>query len=129
MVPAGSASQSCNARLARTDSGYVSMSEHPSYLGRLNRAMTAPAEGPDASEPDPDGMPTRRYSGRACCCPAQPVVVVVLPPRGDRPAETDLVLCGHHYRVSKAALAAAGATILDMTGHRLEDSDWPGDSC
>jgi hypothetical protein len=55
-------------------------------------------------------------------------VIAVVPPRGGRQAETDLLLCGHHYRLSKAALAAADATILDMTGHLLECGDWPGES-
>jgi hypothetical protein len=54
-------------------------------------------------------------------------VIVVVPPRGQRLTATDLLLCGHHYRVSKAALAASGATILDMRGDALEGDDWPGD--
>jgi hypothetical protein len=45
-----------------------------------------------------------------------------------RQAETDLLLCGHHYRASKAVLAALGATILDMKGCELAGDDWPGDS-
>ena len=50
-------------------------------------------------------------SSRACCCPARPVVQVIMPPTAGRPHSVDLLLCGHHYRVSCQALAAAGATV------------------
>ena len=50
---------------------------------------------------------------RACCCPARPVVRVLIPPAPARPHSVDLLLCGHHYRTSCAALAAAGAVIMD----------------
>jgi len=50
---------------------------------------------------------------RACCCPARPVVRVLIPPAPARPHSADLLLCGHHYRASGAALAAAGAVIMD----------------
>ena len=49
----------------------------------------------------------------ACCCPARPVVRVRIPPAPGRPHSVDLLLCGHHYRTSRAALAAAGAVIVD----------------
>ena len=44
---------------------------------------------------------------RACCCPARPMVTVMMPPTASRPYPMDLLLCGHHYRVSRAALRAA----------------------
>src|SRR5271157_1597205 len=50
---------------------------------------------------------------RACCCPGRPVVRVLIPPTSARPHSVDLLLCGHHYRTSLAALAAADAVILD----------------
>jgi hypothetical protein len=50
---------------------------------------------------------------RACCCPARPVVRVLIPPVSARPHSVDLLLCGHHYRASGAALAAADAVIMD----------------
>ena len=53
---------------------------------------------------------------RACCCPARPVVTVVMPPAPGRPHPVDLLLCGHHFRVSQAALTAAGAAVYDDTG-------------
>ena len=55
-------------------------------------------------------------AARACCCPARPVVTVVMPPTANRPHPVDLLLCGHHFRVSQAALQAAGAAVYDETG-------------
>ena len=55
-------------------------------------------------------------AARACCCPARPVVTVVMPPTTSRPQPVDLLLCGHHFRVSQAALRAAGAAVYDQTG-------------
>ncbi len=43
-----------------------------------------------------------------------------MPATATRPAPVDLWLCGHHYRVSQAALAEAGAAV-QMLGH---DTDW-----
>ena len=44
------------------------------------------------------------------------MVTVVMPPAARRPYPVDLLLCGHHYRVSQAALRAAGAAVYDETG-------------
>jgi hypothetical protein len=52
-------------------------------------------------------------ASRACCCLARPAVVVLIPPASGRPHRTDLLLCRHHYRASRQALAAAGAVVLD----------------
>jgi hypothetical protein len=54
--------------------------------------------------------------GPACCCPAKPVVRVIMPPTATRPHRTELLLCGHHYRVSRQALAAANATVVELPG-------------
>jgi hypothetical protein len=43
-------------------------------------------------------------------------VIVLMPPAADRPHRTDLLLCGHHYLMSRQALAAAKATVLDLNG-------------
>ncbi len=51
---------------------------------------------------------------RACCCLARPVVRIIMPPSPTREHETDLLLCGHHYRASCAALLAAGATAEEL---------------
>ena len=62
--------------------------------------------------------PARRLflADRACCCPARPVVTVVIPAGRQHPHPADLLLCGHHYRASLAALRAAGANVYDQTG-------------
>jgi hypothetical protein len=39
-----------------------------------------------------------------------------MPPTPQRPYPVDLLLCGHHYRVSRHALIGAGASIYDMPG-------------
>jgi hypothetical protein len=58
-------------------------------------------------------------SARACCCPAAPVVQVVLaPPAGCDPVE--LLLCGHHYRASRPALRD-GTPVYDVDGMPLLD--------
>jgi hypothetical protein len=46
----------------------------------------------------------------------QAVVTVVMPSASARRHPVDLLLCGHHYRVCRAALTAAGATVYDETG-------------
>jgi hypothetical protein len=53
---------------------------------------------------------------RACCCPARPVVRAVMPPTARRPESVDLLLCGHHYRVGRVDLLAAGAAVYDDRG-------------
>ena len=65
-----------------------------------------------------DLLPSLRHvvSDRACCCPARPVVTVIMPPAPGRPRPVDLLLCGHHFRVSRAALTAAGAAVYDNSG-------------
>src|SRR5271166_2133073 len=55
---------------------------------------------------------------RACCCPAKPMVTAVMAPTARRPYPVDLLLCGHHYRVSQAALRAM--SYLQLVG---------GDAC
>jgi hypothetical protein len=52
--------------------------------------------------------------GQACCCPARPVVRAMIPPGATCPRWADLLLCGHHYRVSQQALAEAHAVITAL---------------
>ena len=75
----------------------------------------APAQQPPGNEAS---MPADMVdlADRACCCPARPVVIVIMPPAPGRPNPVDLLLCGHHFRVSQAALTAAGAAVYDDTG-------------
>ena len=67
--------------------------------------------------PMPDRLTFIDHSipAKACCCPARPVVKVIMPPTPDRPHPVDLWLCGHHYRASIVALQLAGATVEDLT--------------
>ena len=71
-------------------------------------------------------------AARACCCPARPVVTVVMPPTASRPHPVELLLCGHHFRASQASLQAAGADVYDkaglliMAGTRTADTPHPG---
>jgi hypothetical protein len=103
----------------------MSMRQHPSYQSRRRRTATTAAEQPAATEPSAVFQPAPRHSGRACCCPALPAVIVMVPPAPGRTTDTDLLLCGHHFRVSQPALAAAGATILDIRGYPLAPGTWP----
>jgi hypothetical protein len=80
---------------------------------RHHRVTRRDAPGPGADSIDWEAA---RQAERACCCPAKPVVVVVMPAAPGRPHRTDLLLCGHHYRVSRQALTAAGATVTDIHG-------------
>ncbi len=41
---------------------------------------------------------------------------MLIPPARKRRLPADLLLCGHHYLASKAALATAGAVVIDETG-------------
>jgi hypothetical protein len=103
------------------------MSQHPSYHGRARRkSPETPAEQPaQDTEPVAIFTPVARHSGRACCCAGLPTVIAVLPPSAGRPDATDLLLCGHHYRASLAALTAREAAILDLGGHPLTAGAWP----
>ena len=81
----------------------------------MNARFLPPSAGNDARaavRPPDDPIPSREVSGSlACCCPARAMVQVVMPPTAARPNETELLLCGHHYRASRTALAAAGAVV------------------
>ena len=46
-----------------------------------------------------------------------------MPPAPGRPQLVDLLLCGHHYRVSRVALRAAGAAVYDEAGLLVTDRD------
>ena len=82
--------------------------------------VTPPEEPQQAALPAPaepaDSGVALWAADRACCCLAKPAVVVVLPPGTGRGHETDLLLCGHHYRASRDALEAAGATVTAEGG-------------
>jgi hypothetical protein len=89
-----------------------------------------PREEPELSAlpPPAPGEPTGACyafwtAERACCCPARPAVVAVLPPGPGRDHATDLLFCGHHYRAARHALDAAGAAVMDETGQPVAPQD------
>lgn len=72
----------------------------------------------------PTAQAARVSLDQACCCVARAVVRVVMPPTPDRPHETELLLCGHHYRVARGALAAAGARVKELPGSGADTTAW-----
>lgn len=51
---------------------------------------------------------------RADCCSARATFRVVLPATATRPEPAELLLCGHHLRISRAALDAQHATVSHL---------------
>jgi hypothetical protein len=76
----------------------------------------ADQDAPGFGMPPQDDILPALHEDRACCCPAYPVVRVIMPPTPERRHSVDLLLCGHHYRVSRQALAAAEARTEDLPG-------------
>jgi len=99
--------------------------EHPSYQGQHGPVTSHVEERTVTPEPAAIYTPSRRYSNRACCCPARPAVIAVMPAANGRRAATELLLCGHHYRQSRQALTAKGAALLDVMGYPLAADTWP----
>lgn len=85
------------------------------FLRRAGHGSAARDEHPG------ERPPAARQPGRACCCPARPVIQVIMPATASRPHQTELLLCAHHYRVSRRALDVAGAAVLVLP-------DCPGDA-
>jgi hypothetical protein len=98
---------------------------------RAGKAGRPPAGQAAGTHPDDQAA----WSGphdlgdRACCCPARPVVRVLIPPAPARQHSVDLLLCGHHYQASGAALAAASAVIINdrRSGGTSAAEHEPGD--
>ena len=91
---------------------------HPS--ARKNTAAVQRDHGtPASTAASPADLP-----GRACCCPAKAAVRVIMQPAQGRLGETDLLLCGHHYLVSRRALAAAGASVRELPGTSPDVASW-----
>jgi hypothetical protein len=80
------------------------------FLNQPRSGGVSPGPAIDDILGSQDSLP----ASRACCCPARPVVQVIMPPTAGRPHSVDLLLCGHHYRVSCQALAVAGATVSEL---------------
>jgi hypothetical protein len=45
--------------------------------------------------------------------------MAVMPPTPGRDHPTELLLCGHHYRASRSALAEADTAVFDFDGMRI----------
>jgi hypothetical protein len=76
------------------------------------------------SDATPPNGPVAGLTDQACCCVARAVVRVVMPPTASRLHETELLLCGHHYRASRAALSAAHASVHELAGNFADPSAW-----
>jgi hypothetical protein len=49
-----------------------------------------------------------------------------MPAGPSRPHSTELLLCGHHYRVSRRVLAYAGAVVRELPGTPPGVASWIG---
>ena len=86
-----------------------------------HRSVSGTQHAPDAASSNAAGRtPPGSDEFYACCCPAKPIVRVAMPPSPSRPHSVDLLLCGHHYRVSRAKLEASGAVIEELPGHAAD---------
>lgn len=115
-------------RLALHQCGQASQSAGMSIAflpGRSARHAAALADG--GSPCAAFGLDWRavRRAGRACCCPAKPAVIAIIPRSATRRCPTDLMLCWHHYRASRQALTAAGALLVSIDGTPIADEEWP----
>jgi len=54
-------------------------------------------------------------------------VTVLMPPSRTRDNVASLLLCGHHFRASREALRAVGATAYDEAGRMILGPDCPED--
>jgi hypothetical protein len=91
----------------------------PSAARGASAAPTGPDDWGTWLSKEPSGA-----AGSACCCPARPAVRVIMPPCPARPHPTELLLCGHHYRVSRAALKAAKAIVRELPGTPGDIAAW-----
>jgi hypothetical protein len=98
-----------------------------SFLDRRTKP-SSPRDGSRTALPNPrptTHVPARGIAipvgTRACCCPAHAAVTAVIPadPGRSRYRHTDLLLCVHHFRASRATLATAGAVLYDASGQPL----------
>lgn len=96
----------------------------------MNTSFLSPSAGQDdaaANRPAGEAGVSASLAGligQACCCPAQAMVRVVMPPTATRPHETELLLCGHHYRVSRRALAAMHAAVYELPWTPRDTAEW-----
>jgi hypothetical protein len=74
-------------------------------------------------------LPGSARSGKAepmdnqsCCCPSRAVARVIMPPTAERPHEVELLLCGHHLRLSQLSGMARFSSMLAAWGFRQPGS-------
>ena len=60
---------------------------------------------------------------RADCCSAAPVMRAVLPATSARVQPAELLLCAHHCRSARTALARAAAAVYDASGQLLSSGE------
>lgn len=105
--------------------------EHPSYAGRASQLAAADqqsraAETQSAQLPNPVpdiDWQLVRQAGRSCCCTAGPAVIAIMPARASRQHPTELLLCMHHYHASREVLAAGQATVVSLSGDRIDPAE------
>jgi hypothetical protein len=126
LVPDRGAVGPCTVPARVSDAGSMTVNySRPGVSGRAAQAEPGP---PGAVQQRHELLSVdwraARHASRACCCPARPVVVAVIPPAPGRPRPTDLLLCGHHYRVARPALTVADAMVLDLDGVPVTGPAW-----
>src|SRR5581483_5585220 len=72
-----------------------------------------------AAEAAPSAAATPVAAELADCCPAKAVVRVTMARQ-----QAELLLCGHHYRASRHALAAKGAAVRALPGTPSDIASW-----
>jgi hypothetical protein len=63
------------------------------------------------SEGTSDDRSRMAVAERSCCCASRPSVRILVPRATDPASRVDLLLCGHHYRASRAALIEVRASV------------------
>jgi hypothetical protein len=81
---------------------------------------------PVVREASADSRAPKAAGDRSCCCPGPAAVLVVMPATAARPHETELLLCGHHYRASRHALTEAHAAVYELPRAADGTSAWFG---
>jgi hypothetical protein len=96
----------------------------------MNTSSLHPSAGDDPAVKQSPGnvasMPANMadLADLACCCLAQAMVRVIMPPTATRPHETELLLCGHHYRAARQALTAAHAAVCELPWTPRDTAAW-----
>ena len=95
-------------------------------LNRRGRERGAEVVDQHPVHPRSDGWPPSFLApidviSRACCCPASPVIQVLIPATSER-GSMELLFCHHHYRACSIALASFGVALYDDAGRLMDPS-------